>query len=135
MLCRRKIVELVWYDHRLIYKWTMHEKSPSITTDPSTVLNESKLFVLVMRIERIRTILIPRFSIFLRNSTVHFRMFLFLVRCFLIVTALLLCRLQAVSKIHVPIYHYLISEGRRNCSTLWLAQQRNRDSQETCYKI
>ena len=28
------------------------------------------------------------------------------------------CRLQAVSKIHVPIHPYLISEGRRNCSTL-----------------
>ena len=29
---------------------------------------------------------------------------------------------------------YLISERRRNCSTLWPAQQRNRDSQETCYQ-
>ena len=26
--------------------------------------------------------------------------------------------LQAVSKIHVPIYPHLISEGRRNCSAL-----------------
>ena len=29
----------------------------------------------------------------------------------------------------------LISEGRQNYSTLWLAQQRNYDSQETCYYI
>ena len=37
---------------------------------------------------------------------------------FLRVTVSLLCRLQAASKIHVPIYPYLISEGRRNCSIL-----------------
>ena len=29
-----------------------------------------------------------------------------------------LCRSQPVPKIHVPIYPYLISEERRNCSTL-----------------
>ena len=46
-----------------------------------------------------------------------FRTFFYLVTCFLRVTVSLLCRLQAVSKIHVPIY--LISEGRLNCSTLW----------------
>ena len=38
--------------------------------------------------------------------------------CFLRIMVPLLCRLQAVSKIHVEIYPYLISEGRRNCSTL-----------------
>ena len=58
-----------------------------------------------------------------------------LVTCFLRDAVSLLCRLQAVSKIHVPIYSDLISEGRRNCSTLLPAQQRNRDSQETCYQI
>ena len=35
----------------------------------------------------------------------------------------------------VKIYPYLISEGRRNCMTLWPAQQLNCDSQETCYQI
>ena len=30
----------------------------------------------------------------------------------------LLCHLTAVPKIHVSIYNYLISEGRRNCTIL-----------------
>ena len=36
----------------------------------------------------------------------------------------------------MPVYPYLTSEGRLNCSTLWPAQQRNRESQEhiTKYK-
>ena len=54
----------------------------------------------------------PQFSNFLRNSIIHFRMFLFLVTCFLRVTVSLLCRLQAVSKIHVSIYpHQICDEG------------------------
>ena len=73
----------------------------------------------------------PRVSNFLRNSIIRFRMFLYLISCLLRVTVSLLCRLQAVSKMHVPIFPYLISEGRRNCSTLWPAQKRNRDSQGT----
>ena len=52
-----------------------------------------------------------RFSTFLRNSTIHFRLFLYLETCFMRVAVSLLCRLQAVSQIHVPIYPYLISEG------------------------
>ena len=52
---------------------------------------------------------------FLRNSIIHFRMFLYLETCFLRVTVSLLRRLQSVSKIQVPIHPYLIiSEGRRN---------------------
>ena len=44
-----------------------------------------------------------------------FRMFECLVTCFLRVMVSLLCRLQAVSKIRVPIYPCLIiSEGRLN---------------------
>ena len=43
-----------------------------------------------------------------------------------------LVAMAAVSNMHVPINPYLISEGKRNCSTLSPAQQRNRDSQETC---
>ena len=49
----------------------------------------------------------------------------YLVTCFLTVTVSFLCRLQDVSKIHVPIHPYLISVGRRNCSTVWPAQQQN----------
>ena len=58
-----------------------------------------------------------------------------LVTCLLRVAVSLLGWFQAASKIHVPIYPYLISEGRRNCSTLYPAQQRNSDSQETGYQI
>ena len=79
---------------------------------------------LVMRIELIRAILMPRLSNFLRNSTMHFRVFLNLATCFLRVTVSLLCRLQAMPKIHILIYPYLISEERRKCLTLWPAQQR-----------
>ena len=60
----------------------------------------------------------PGFSHFLGNRSSNFRMFECLVTCFLRVTVSLLCRLQAVSKIHVPIYPcLLISKGRRNCTT------------------
>ena len=81
-------------------------------------VNNSKLIDFQIRIELIRAILMPRCSNFLRNSMIYFRMFLYLETCFLRVTVSLLCRLQAVLKIHVPIYPYQISEGRRNCSTL-----------------
>ena len=82
-------------------------------------VNNCKLTDFVIRIELTRAILMQRFSNFQRNSTIHFCMFLYLVTYFRGVTVSLLCRLQAVSKIHVPIYPYLISEGRWNCSTLW----------------
>ena len=45
----------------------------------------------------------------------NFRMFLYLVTCFPRVTVSLLWRLQAMSKIHVAIYPYQISERRQNC--------------------
>ena len=87
----------------------------------------------MIRIKLYRAILIPGFSHFLRNRNINFRMFECLVTCLLRVTVSLLCRLQAVSKIHVPIYPCLIiSEGRRNCSTFWGAQHWNRGCQETC---
>ena len=53
-----------------------------------------------------------------QNSISNFRMFFYLETCFPTVTVCLKCRSQAVSKRHVPIYHYLISEWRRNYSTL-----------------
>ena len=81
-------------------------------------VNNCKLIDLVIRIELPRAILMPRFSNYLRNSIIHFCMFLYLETCFLRVTASLLCRLHAVLKTHVPIYPYRISERRRNCSTL-----------------
>ena len=81
-------------------------------------INNGRLIDLVIRIESTRAILMPRFSFFLTNSTIHYRMFLYLETCFLRVTVSLLCRLQVVSKINVPIYPYQINEGRRNCLSL-----------------
>ena len=67
-----------------------------------------------MRIKLNRANLMPRFSQFLGNRTINFRMFECLVTCFLRVTVSLLCRVEAVSKIQVPIYHCLIfSKGRQ----------------------
>ena len=80
--------------------------------------NNCKSINLVIRIELTEEILMLLFSNFLRNSTINFRVFLYLITCFPRVAVSLLCRLQTVSKIHVPIYPYLISELRRNCSTL-----------------
>ena len=110
-------------------------RSQQTPTPYKIKVNNCKLIDFVIRIELTRVILTPRYSNFLRNSIIHFRMFLYLVACFLRVTVSWLCRLQAVSNIHVPIYPYLISEGRRNCSTLWPAQRLIPDSQETCYQI
>ena len=53
----------------------------------------------------------PRFLNFQRNSIIHIRMLLYLETCFMRVTFLLLCRLQAVSKIHVPIIPILLVKG------------------------
>ena len=64
---------------RLLYKRTMHGKSPSITKDPNTVQKYSKLIDLVMKIELTLAILMSRFSNVLRNSTIRFLMFLYLV--------------------------------------------------------
>ena len=94
-----------------------------------------KLIDLLIRIELTRAILMLWFSNFMTNLIIHFRMFLYLEIYFLRVTVSLICRLQAISSIHVLIYPDLISEGIRNCSTLWPAQHRNRDSQATCYQI
>ena len=69
---------------------------------------------------------------FLRKFTIYFRICLYLVICFLRVTVSLLCRIQEMFQF-IPIY--IISVWRRNCSTLWPTQQRNRDSLETCYQI
>ena len=70
-------------------------------------VNNCKFIDLVTRIELTEAILMTRFSNFLKNSIIHFRMFLYLETCFLRVTIS-----QAVSKIHAPMYPYLISEGR-----------------------
>ena len=59
-------------------------------------------------IELTRTILMPRFSNFLRNSIIQFCMFLYLVTCYKLYQ----------KYVYVPIYPYLINEWRRNCSAL-----------------
>ena len=78
--------------------------SQRTTTPYKNKINNCKLINLVISIELARAILMPRFSNFLRNSINHFRMFLNMETCFLRVTISLLCRLQAVSKIHIPIF-------------------------------
>ena len=121
---RHKKISYRIYLYRIhLYNWTEHGKLPSITTGPNTVQN-CKLIDLVIRIELTRLIWEPRFSNFLKNSTIHFRMYLYFEMRFPRVMVSLLCRLQAVSKKHIPIYPYLISKGRRNCSTLWPALPR-----------
>ena len=87
--------------HIFLYKWTMHGKSPSVTTDPNTVQNLYKLLDFVRRIKLTRAILLLTRANFLRNSTIDFCIFLYLVTCFPRVTVSLLCRLQAVLKIQV----------------------------------
>ena len=62
----------------------------------------------------------PGFSHFLGNGIINFRMFECLVTCFLRVTLSLLCRLQAVSKLHVPILCIDYSKkGRTSKSGKW----------------
>ena len=76
---------------------------------PYTItVKNCKLIDLVIRIELTRAILMHRLSNFLKNSIIHIYMFLYCVTCFLRVTVSLLCRLQAVLKVFVPIYPYLI---------------------------
>ena len=48
------------------------QKISSITTDPNTLQKENELLDLVIKIELIRAIYMPRFSNFLRNSTIQF---------------------------------------------------------------
>ena len=60
-----------------------------------TQKNESKLIDLLMRIELTGAILITRLCDLLRNSTIHFRMYLYLVSCFVRVTVSSQCRSQA----------------------------------------
>ena len=100
-------------------QWTTHGKSPFIIND-NTARNERKSLDLVMWIELNQAILLPRLSDLLRNSTIHFRMFLYLVTCFPshdFVAMPVISTNNFVS----TIFPHLISEGRPNCSRLWPA--------------
>ena len=85
-------------------------KDVNITTDPPTPykikVNNCKLINLVIRIDLTLAILMPQFSNFLRNPTIHFRMFSYLVTCFLSVTVSLLCRSQG-GTIWSPFAYYI----------------------------
>ena len=89
----------------------MHGKSLSITTDHNILPNESKLVDLVMRIKLTPTILSRRFTDFLRNSTIDFCMFF---ACNMFCERRDFVAKPVTSCIHVSIYPYRISEGRRN---------------------
>ena len=88
-------------------------RSQQTQTRYTIKVNNCKLIDLVIRIELTRAILAPLFSNLLRNSTIHFWMFLYLENCFLRVRVSLLCRLEAVSKIQIEIYPDRISEGNQ----------------------
>ena len=86
-----------WYNylsillsHRLLYEWIehwrwvyrcQHHNEPQ--TPYKIKVNNCKLINLVIRIELTRSIWMPRFSNFLTNSAIYFRMFFYLVACFL----------------------------------------------------
>ena len=116
-------------------KWTLRRRFIDVTpTESSKVAYYTPMprlwFLTWMRPELnelTRAILMLRFSIFLRNSIIHFCMFLYLETYFLRDTRST-CIMFHMFYIYVPIYPYLISEGRRNCSTLRPSQHRNRDS-------
>ena len=80
--------------------WLRSQLTP--TPNKINVINR-KLIDSLIRMELTREISMPRFSNFLRNSIIHFRMFLYFETCFLRVVVSLLCRLQAVAKTHFPI--------------------------------
>ena len=92
-----------------------HFQSQQTLTLYKIKVNNSKLIDLEIRIESTLAILMPCFLNFLKNLIINFHMLLYFGTYFLRVTVLLLCQLQAVSNIHVPIYPCLICEGRRNC--------------------
>ena len=92
----------------------------------------------MISVELTAAILMPRISNFLRNSTIHFHIFFIFGNVFPMSHGFDAVPVTSCIKdTYVPIIidHWLISEGRRNCSTMWPAQKRNRDSQETCYHI
>ena len=105
----------------------MHWKSSSVTTDPNTTPNSSKLIDLVIIIELTRANFMPRLSNFLRNSTIHFRMFLDLKH----VSWESRFRWYACNK----LYRIYMLQLQRNWSTLWPAQQRKHDSQKHVINI
>ena len=72
-----------------------------------------------MQIELTRAILTQRLKFFVQVDHAFSHVFIFGNMC------PESRRLQTVSKIHVSIYPYLVSEERRNCSSFWSAQQRN----------
>ena len=105
------------------------------TQTPNKInVNSCKLIDFVIRIEWTRVILRPPLSNFLRNLSSIFA-------CSYIwkhVSWQSRFRCYAVYQLYqrymfqfIPIY--IISEGRRNCSTLWPAQQ-HVTKQETCYQ-
>ena len=91
-------------DHILLYKWTEHwrlvyryQHHTWPTTQYRIKVTYFKLIDLLTRIELPLAILMPRFSIFFRNSTLHFRTFLDLVTCFLRVTVSLPCQSEGLT--------------------------------------
>ena len=72
----------------------------------------------------------PRSSYFLRNSIIHFSMFLYLVTCFLRVTVSL-CHLEAASKILVSNLKLSLSNYIHAVNRYEIVRSCNRHSNET----
>ena len=109
------------------YAWKINRLRQQRTQTPyKIIVKHCKLIDLVIRIELTRAILMTWFSNFLRNSTIHFRMSLYLVSCFLAEShGFVAVPVTSCIKDACPnLYLYLVSEGRRNCLTLWPAQWR-----------
>ena len=111
---RWNVVYIMWYalsgtiDFSINGICTENRLRSQRTPTPYTInVNNSRLIDFVIRTELTRAILMSRFSNCLRNSIIHFRVFLYFETCFPRVTVSLLRRLQAVSKIHVPIHAYI----------------------------
>ena len=88
-----------------------HNKPP---TACKIKVNNCKSIDLVkqIKIELTRAILMPQFSNSLRNSTIHFHMFLYLLTCFPRVAVSLLCRLEAYHRYmiqFIPIWFYIVT--------------------------
>ena len=115
--------------HRLLYKWIVQGKSPSIKTDPNTVQNYSKFTHLVMRIDLTRTILSPQLSDFMKNSAIYFsHVFIFSTMFPKSLGFVAMPGTSCIKDTCSTLYISNISKERRNCPSLWLVRQRNRDS-------
>ena len=76
----------------------------------------------------------PRFRIFLRNSNIHFHIFLYLVTCFLIVVVSFLCRSQGRTIISSPFTNSIGINWNIIFDTACYRHRNETVTLETCYQ-